>query len=421
MAGLPRRLLSLVIALSSLALLASFIHACPFCGMTGPTLTGEVDQAKLVLYGQLTNAKEQANGDGSTDLIVEAVIKNELAGKKDDPLRNYKTGKKDDSSRNGKAEGAATHVDSHVQLARYLPPLGEGEKYRYLVYCDYFRGKIDPYRVVPVKDGDMAKYLLGALEHKDESISKRLRFFFDYLDSPDLEISNDAYKEFGNADYKDYKDMAKDLPAERVAGWLKDEKTPAFRYGLYASMLGHCGRSEHAALLRKMLDDPAKRLGSGVDGMLAGYVMLKPKEGWDYTCDILKDSKKEFMVRYAALRAVRFLWDSRPDLVKQKELKSGMGVLLDQSDIADLAIDDLRKRQCWDMADRILGLRTSKSYEIPIVRRAILRFALSCKDKNKVAASFVEEQRKKDAQMVADAEELLKLEQMPSSPSTPAK
>src|SRR5579875_659441 len=400
MAGPFRRLLSLAIALAALAFLISFARACPFCGMQGPTLTGEVAQAKLVLYGQLTNAKEQANGDGTTDLLVETVIKNELAGKKDDPLAgNNKT----------------------VQLNRYLPPLETTDKYRYLVYCDYFRGKIDPYRVVPVKDADMAKYLLGALEHKDEPIGKRLRFFFDYLDSPDLEISNDAYKEFGNADYKDYKDMAKELPAERVAGWLKDEKTPAFRYGLYASMLGHCGKPEHAELLRKMLDDPAKRLGSGVDGMLAGYIMLKPKEGWAYTYDILKDAKKEFMVRYAALRAVRFLWDSRPDLISPKELKEGVAALLEQSDIADLAIDDLRKRECWDMSDRVLGLRASKSYEIPIVRRAILRFALSCKDKNKAAASYVEEQRKKDAQMVADAEELLKLEQTPPAAATPAK
>jgi hypothetical protein len=402
MVGLLRRLLSFVMALPAWALLISLAPACPFCGMQGPTLTGEVAQAKLVLYGQLTNAKEQANGDGATDLIVETVIKNELAGKKDDPLRN-------------KTENGA------VRLERYLPPLGEGDKYRYLVYCDFFRGKVDPYRVIPVKDADMAKYLLGALEHKDEPIGKRLRYFFDFLDSPDLEISNDAYKEFGNADYKDYKDIAKDLPAKRVAGWLKDEKTPAFRYGLYTLMLGHCGKPEHADLLRKMLDDPAKRLGSGVDGMLAGYIMLKPKEGWAYTCDILKDAKKEFVIRYAALRAVRFLWDARPDLVSRKELKEGVTALLDQSDIADLAIDDLRKRECWDMTDRVLALRTSKSYEIPIVRRAILRFALGCKDKNKAAASYVEEQRKKDAQMVADAEELLKLEQTPPVAAEPAK
>lgn len=405
MAGLPRRLFPLAIAILALLLLMAPGGACPFCGMQGPTLTGEVAQAKLVLYGRLTNAKEQNNGDGTTDLVVENVIKNELAGKKDDPLAgNNKT----------------------IRLDKYLQAVGAAEKYRYLVYCDVFRGKIDPYRIVAViKDGGMAKYLLGALEHKDETIGKRLRFFFDYLDNPDLEISNDAYKEFANADYKDYEAMAKDLPAERIARWLTDPNTPAFRYGLYASMLGHCGKDKDAKLLHDMLENPEKRLGSGVDGMLAGYVMLKPKEGWKYTLDILKDGKKEFMIRYAALRAVRFLWDSRPDLVSKKDLKEGFGCLLEQSDIADLAIDDLRKRQCWDLTDAVLGLRNTKAYEIPIVRRAILRFALGCQDSkakgSAAARAYVDEQRKKDAQMVADAEELLKLEQMPPAVATPSK
>jgi len=400
MAGLPQRVLSLLIAFLACVLLVSPGGACPFCGMQGQTLTGEVGQAKLVLYGQLTNAKEQNNGDGTTDLVVETAIKNELQGKEGDPL----------------ADGNKT-----VRLERFLPPQPESDKYRYLAYCDVFKGKIDPYRVLPVlKDGDMAKYLLGALAHKDEKIGKRLRFFFDYLDNPDLEISNDAYKEFGNADYKDYRDMAKDLPADRVVKWLKDPKTPAFRYGLYASMLGHCGTEKDAQLLHDMLEDPAKRLGSGVDGMLAGYVMLKAKDGWTYTRDILKDEKKEFMIRYAALRTVRFLWDSRPDLVGKKELTAAMGLLLDQSDIADLAIEDLRKRECWEMADRVLALQKTEAFKIPIVRRAVLRFALSCKG-NTAAAAYVTEQRKKDAQAVADAEELLKLEQTPPTPTTAAK
>ena len=393
MAGLPQRALPLLIAPLALVLLVSLGGACPFCGMQGPTLTGEVGQAKMVLYGALANPDQKANnGDGSTDLVVETVIKNELKGKKDDPLAG---------------------ANKSVRLGRYLPTQEDGGKYRFLVYCDVFKGKIDPYRVQPaLKDSDMAKYLLGALSHRDESIGKRLRFFFDYLDNADLEISNDAYKEFGNADYKDYRDMAKSLPADRVGKWLQDPKTPAFRYGLYASMLGHCGTVKHAQLLHDMLQDPAKRLGSGVDGMLAGYVMLKPKEGWAYTLDLLKDGKKEFMLRYAALRTVRFLWDSRPDLVSKKERTAGMALLLDQGDIADLAVDDLRKRECWDMADRVLALRKTKAYEVPIVRRSVLRFALSCKD-NAAATEYVAEQRKKDAQMVADAEELLKLEQMP--------
>jgi hypothetical protein len=402
MAGLTQRFLALLIALFALLPLIAPADACPFCASQGPSLTGEVAQAKLVLYGQLTNPKELPNGDGTTDLVVETVIKNELAGKKkDDPLGcDNKT----------------------VHLARVLNPMGD--KYRYLVYCDVFRGKIDPYRVVPVlKDGDLSKYLLGALKHKDEAIGKRLRFFFDYLDNPDAEISNDAYKEFAAADYKDYQDMAKHLPAERVARWLKDPKTPAYRYGLYASMLGHCGKEEHAKLLHDLLEDKERRLGSGVDGMLAGYVMLKPRDGWAYTRDILKDGKKEFMLRYAALRAVRFLWDSRPDLVDKKELAEGMALLLKQKDMADLAIDDLRKRQCWDVTERVLALRGEKELDVPIVRRAILRFALNCQDSTAkgaaAAKAYVQEQRRQNPEMVADAEELLKLEQMP--PTTAAK
>ena len=42
----------------------------------------------------------------------------------------------------------------------------------------------------------------------------------------------------------------------------------------------------------------------GIDGMLAAYVMLQPKEGWHLLQDILKDSKQEFLMRYACLRTL---------------------------------------------------------------------------------------------------------------------
>jgi len=345
--------------------------------MQGQTLTGEVAQAAMVLYGSLVNANE---ANETTDLAIDVVIK-------DHPARG---GQK------------------VLKLPRYVPPPPEG-KYKYLVFCDVFKEKIDPYRGLAVKgDGDMGAYLKGALAVKGEKPNRRLRFFFDYLDNPDVEISNDAYKEFANADYKDYRDMARELPPDRVARWLKDPGTPNFRIGLYASMLGHCGKDEHARLLRSLLEDPEKQVNSGVDGILAGYTMLKPREGWEYTRGILKDPQKEFLLRYAALRAVRFLWDSRPDLVDRKELAEGAALLLDQNDIVDLAVEDLRKWGCWSMTDRVLALRSKPAYETPIVRRSVLRFALSSPER--AAAEYVAEQRRKDAEAVAEAEELLKNE-----------
>ena len=145
-----------------------------------------------------------------------------------------------------------------------------------------------------------------------------------------------------------------------------------------------------------------------MDGILAGYTMLQPKAGWAYINSILDDPAKEFMLRYAALRAVRFFWDSRPDVLSKEELVQGMSQLLNQSDIADLAIEDLRKWGRWETCDRILELQNKKSHDIPIIRRAILRFALSCP--NKTATAFVDQYRKRDPEMVKDTEELLKLE-----------
>ncbi len=384
MAGIPlRRLLLLGIAVLALGYLSAPAPACPFCSMQGQTLTADVNQASMVLFGTLTNAKLDPNGDlggGSTDLVIEGVVK------KHEILGDQKV----------------------LTLPRYVPT-DKNNKVKFLIFCDVFKGKVDPYRGVPVQaDSDVVKYLTGSLTVKDKDISARLRYFFEYLDNADLEISNDAYKEFGNSDYKDYRDMAKDLPADKVAKWLQDPNTPAFRHGLYASMLGHCGTEKHAEVLRQMLEDPQKRVSTGVDGILAGYTMLKPKEGWTYLRGILKDASKEFMLRYAALRALRFFWESRPDIVDKKDLVEGACELLEQSDIADLAIEDLRKWGRWEVAERVLALSGKKSHDIPIVRRSILRFALNCP--NPKAAAFVEEQRKRDPEAVKDTEELLKLE-----------
>jgi hypothetical protein len=378
------------VAIVASACLVSPLRACPFCSAQGQTLTKEIAEASMVLFGTLSNARLDAGagfGQGTTDLTVEAVLK------KHEILGDQKV----------------------ITLPRYLPSDNSNKKL--LVFCDVYKGKIDPYRGIPVGgDGDIVKYLRGALEVKDKDPASRLRFFFGYLDSKDVDVSNDAYKEFAYIDYKDYRAMARELPADKVAAWLRDPDTPMYRYGLYASMLGHCGTEKHAQLLRQMLDDPHKRLAAGVDGILAGYVMLKPKEGWGYLRDVLKDPSKEFPLRYAGLRAIRFFWEWRPDVIDRKAAVEATALLLDQGDIADLAIEDLRKWKVWELADHILRLYGQKSHDAPIIRRAILRYALNCPDPK--AQAFVEQVRKADPEMVKDVEELLKLEAPAAKPPT---
>ena len=55
-------------------------------------------------------------------------------------------------------------------------------------------------------------------------------------------------------------------------------------------MLGHCGKPEDAKALRALLDDPDRVFSSGLDGVLAGYILLDHKAGWEYLVKLIKNA-----------------------------------------------------------------------------------------------------------------------------------
>lgn len=387
------RIPALVVAIAALATLSNekLMRACPFCSGGSQTLSKEADQAVMIVFGRLENAKLDPNdpNTGTTDLIIESVVKPHAS------IANKKS----------------------IVLPRYIDP--EKDR-RVLVFCDFYQGKIDPYRSMAVKaDSQIATYLKGALAVKDKDPNTRLQFFLHYLEDKDAELSGDAYNEFGLADYKEYRPVAEKAPADLLAKWLLDPNTPSVRLALYGSMLGHCGGPEHAKLLRKLLDESQSRSASGIDGLLAGYILLQPKEGWQYLQTMMADEKRDFLLRYATLRTARFFRDYRPDVIKPEAVAEAVAVLLDQKDIADMAVEELRKWNAWEYADRILALHGKSGYDSRIIKRAILRFALCCPPGNQQAAAFVAARKKEDAQWVEEVAELLRYE-TPKPEAAPA-
>jgi hypothetical protein len=376
------------------ALLPGSATACPFCSMQGQTLTKDVNQASFVVFGNLSNPRLSNNpddfGGGTTDLAIEDIVK----------PHDYLKGRK------------------QMVLPKYIPVDPE-RPIKFLVFCDFFRDKIDPYRGIPSKDKDLADYLKGAVNLDEKNQPKRLAFFFGYLDHADVEISTDAYKEFANADYADVIKMVEAGSQEafraKLIKWLRDPATPAYRYGLYGYLLGRVGTDKDIDVFYELID-PKRGLMSGLDGLLAGYVSLQPKEGWDYVRKTLGDPSAEFNRRYNALRTARFFWEYRSDLIKPADTVAAVALLLDQGDIADLAIEDLRKWKQWQYTDQILGLYGKESHNVPIIHRAILRFALNCPADNQKAKEFIDKQRKLDPERVKDVEELLRLEVPPPKP-----
>jgi hypothetical protein len=97
--------------------------------------------------------------------------------------------------------------------------------------------------------------------------------------------------------------------------------------------------------------------------------------------------------------------------VSKKDLTAAVVALLGQKDIADLAIEDLRKWGQWDVANQILDLYGKESHSASIIRRSILRYALSCPPGTSPAvAAFLAERRKDSAKLLEEVQELLNLE-----------
>jgi hypothetical protein len=85
-----------------------------------------------------------------------------------------------------------------------------------------------------------------------------------------------------------------------------------------------------------------------------------------------------------------------------------VALTLKHSDMADFGIEDLRKWQRWETAPQVLELFTQKSHDVPVIRRAILRYALQCPAPQAVA--FVRQQEQRDREWVQETRELLALE-----------
>jgi hypothetical protein len=354
--------------------------SCSLCSnLQAPTIREEAAQsgARLILVGTLSDPRLKADGSGLTDLNITDVIR------KDEWLAGRKV----------------------VELPRYLPVSDAKDPPRFLVFCDVFKGRLDPYRGVPVKSVETVAYIKKALALNPRDRVKNLLFYFDYLENPDPEVSRDAFLEFAKASDAEISQVAPKLKPARLREWLKNPQTPVERLSLYALLLGGCGERADAELFTSMLGDVSERSTAAYDGALAGYIHLRPREGWPFAIAALKDANRSLLTKLAVLRTVRYYHGSQP-AENLPNVLLAMGVVLQQSQLADIAVEDLRRWKLWDLTPAVLELYGKKGYDAPIMKRAILRYALSCKTRDD-AKQFVARQTKAEAEIVQEVAESL--------------
>jgi hypothetical protein len=376
-----------ILALPALALLAPArpAPACSLCGAAlkqAPTFRQEaaLPSARLILYGTAKNPRLKSDGTGVTELHVKAVLR-------DDPARRKRT---------------------VLELPRYLPVSDPKSPPQYILFCDVSGENLDPYRGVPVKSASAAEYLRKALTLGEKDPAGNLRFYFRHLDDPDPEVSRDAFLEFAKSTDTQIAQVAPKLDPEKLRTWLKDAKTPPERLGVYALLLGACGKDADAALFRSLLGSKEERYLNAYDGLLAGYIHLRPREGWALAFATLRDGRKHLTARLGVLRTLRYYHGTQPRESRANVLK-GMEAALAQGELADLAVEDLRRWEVWDLTREVLNLYGRKGYDGPLMRRALVRYALSCKP-TRESADFLAKRRADEPDLVQEVEEGLKLE-----------
>lgn len=360
-------------------------EACPLCGPAQMTLTeqlGAADAAVLVQW--VGGEKDTEAKPGSTVYQIQQIVKGpkNLAKDQKVTLDRYRTGKVGDlfmllGTTNGKE-------------------LEWGS---------------------PLEVSETSFNYISQAPSPEASPGKRLAYFLKFLEYPDPIIANDAFGEFANAQYKDIGQLAAQLPKEKIRKWIADPETPGTRLGLYGMLIGLCGTPEDAKLLESRILVQTDEFRLGIDGLMGGYLLIMKDKGLDVLDEHkLANKKVPFSETYAAMQAVRFMWTYEPGKIAPERMQKSMRILLDRPEMADLVIADLARWKDWSIQDKLMAKYGEGDYNIPSVKRAIVRYMLvSSKD---VAAGggapqpahvahgqkLLEELRKKDPKTVSEAE-----------------
>jgi hypothetical protein len=379
--------LSVIVALATVCVPLERAEACPFCSGAQMTLTEQLSSADAaVLVQWVSGVKDTEKEPGSTTYQIKQVVK----GPK------------------------GTQKDQKITLDRYRVAK-PGELF-FVLGTDMGEGKGVEWGS-PLEVSETSFNYMAQAPSPEAPPAKRLAYFLKFLEFSDPVISNDAFAEFASAQYKDVEQLAPQLPRDQIRKWINSPDTQVTRLGLYGMMIGLCGDESDADMLEKRILVKSDEFRLGIDGLMGGYLLIKKDKGLDVLDKYkLQDKKIPFSETFSAMQALRFMWTYGTGRIAPERLRQSMRLLLDRPEMVDLVIADLARWQDWSIQEKLMGMYGEGAYDIPSVKRAIIRFMLvSSKDVGDSAAAdvpphakkgkeYLAELRKRDPKMVSEAE-----------------
>ncbi|MCG6156201.1 hypothetical protein [Rubinisphaera margarita] len=372
-----RHFLASFVALVGFALFAASAQACPFCSAPQLTLAEQIAQSDAAVIGEWQSGVApdfDAGTPGSTTYRIEKIIKSsaaELAVDQTITVKEYFPGEQKQFALliGNQDLGVSRLIETFQSLVSRQVPAAMAVELNWLSPLD-----ISPQGF---------EYVANAPGPENDP-KERLRYYVKYLEASDPLVADDAYAEFANAPYETIVAVKDAFPREKVRNWVFSETTPVTRLGLYGLMIGLCGTAEDQELLREKVVRNDEDFRLGIDGVMAGYLLLSGDAGLTALEDAkLKPSLQTpspvpFSETFATLQAIKFMWEYGQPTISPERLQASMRILLKHPDLADLVIIDLARWEDWTLLDDVKVMYGAEPYDVPAIKRAIVGYLIAC-------------------------------------------
>lgn len=216
---------------------------------------------------------------------------------------------------------------------------------------------------------------------------QRLAWFATRLEHANSVIAEDAFAEFGIANFPDVREAGRALNSDLLRAWLTEPGIDQRRRGFYGLALGitaaatvnPADRAASLQVLQEAAAAAADDFRSGFDGILGGLLVA---EGVGALARFerlgLFPPAGRPMDQRHLLRALRFAWEHLPMTVPQHQVADATARLLDSEAVAAEATIDLARYQWWAASSRVADLWKTVGQDDPLVRRAVVGYLQAC-------------------------------------------
>jgi hypothetical protein len=342
----------LILASLAVAGLATAVAACPFCDVVGRPLAERRDAAAVVAVGEAAGPARTEDGVVRQSFVVRSLIRGAAAAAAADELLTARVA--------GPVTGTAVLFGDEAGRVEAL-----------------------------AADETLLGYVAAA-PRAEAAAAGRLAWFARWLEHPNRGIAEDAFSEFGLAEFATVVAAAGSLDAARLRSWVAEPAIDQRRRGFYGLALGIVARraveagddAEAAACLAALeqaLLAEGTDLRAGYDGLLGGLLVARGGDalGWFRGRGLLEAETRAGDARHT-LAALRFAWEYLADDVPRGELAAAAARLLANPAVAADAAVDLARWQHWASVDDVAALWERLGADDPLVRRAVAGYLTAC-------------------------------------------